>query len=105
MLTEKLLSCQSLTLAVCTDASDLFARIPVAETGREMQGVPDQSFAALMDRLRRKKAPRLAIVMLKYLQRTGPTPAAEVKEFLNISDRSVSRYENALLEADGKHVP
>lgn len=76
----------------------------MAETGREMQGVPDQSFAALMDRLRRKKAPRLAIVMLKYLQRTGPTPASEVKEFLNLSDRSVTRYENALLEADALSI-
>lgn len=69
-----------------------------------MHDIPDPSFAALMDRLQRQKAPRLAIVMLKYLQRTGPTPASEVKEFLNISDRSVTRYENALLEADALNI-
>lgn len=76
----------------------------MAETDREMQGVPDPSFAALMDRLRRRKAPRLALVMLKYLQKTGPMPASEVKDFLNLSDRSVTRYENALLEADALNI-
>jgi hypothetical protein len=67
---------------------------------RQSEDRPDEaSLDGIIDRLKRQKAPRAAVVMLHHLQREGvPQPATDLREFLQISERHFARLENLLLD-------
>ena len=68
--------------------------------GRMSEDLPDEaSIDAIVDRLKRQRSPRGALVLLNHLRREGvPLPASEVREFLQLSERHLARLENLLLD-------